>query len=160
MYHQIKCHISCFWYLGLSIEMPSLSVLVNGMRSVIIVKHIMDYGWWRLSQSDSESCVSISPSDHFTSRLRTHLGPVTRHEHVTHVTKHTQGKLFRKWVDSIASWNILLTPQKLLVEIHFLPGLGWAGRGSCQLCMLPSTDSGISPPTSHSSRRPPKAWED
>ena len=47
----------------------------------------------------------VSPSDQFTSRLRTHSGPVTCHALVTHVTKHTQGKLFRKWVDvdSLAS---------------------------------------------------------
>ena len=78
----------------------------------------------------SEHCVSIR-SVYIS--IENTFGPrhMSRARHARHKTQNTQGKLFRKWVDvdSLASWNILLTPKKLLVEIHFLPGLGWAGLG-------------------------------
>ena len=159
MYHQIKCHISCFWYLGLSIEMPSLSVLVNGMRSVIIVKHIMDYGWWRLSQSDSEHCVSIRSfyiSFDNTSEPR-HMSRARHARHKTYTGKVVQEmggqhRLMKYFVDTskIISWNPL--PARA--------GLGWSRVMSALHAAMSCPGLWISPPTSHYSRRPPKAWED
>ena len=157
MYHQIKCHISCFWYLGLSIEMPSLSVLVNGMRSVIIVKHIMDYGWWRLSQSDSEHQIILhlvwqhiwAPS-HVTSSSRTSQN--TRRESCSGNGWTEQHRLMKYFVDTskIISWNPL--PARA--------GLGWSRVMSALHAAMSCPGLWISPPTSHYSRRPPKAWED